>query len=227
MTFYETLRDRHCAEGEHDVSTLWKVVHALWFAGGGACFVAGTAILFWPAWAESGTASAVCYTVGSACFLAVDSLEFVTYTQESKWVRINIMCSWVGSMLYLVGSVGFLPAVYDWDDQVGIQGFILGSFAIGMSELWKTHRIGSDEIGFSMNVLLGSWDKMTQAGVEMGACIGAWCFFVGTIIYWHSLNSQNTPVAPDYRVVLWIWLIGSCFFTAGGVILGWRHVCGY
>ena len=56
----------------------------------------------------------------------MDTLEAVTFTKESVYVRTNIMCSWFGSLLYVVGSIGFLPDVYVWSDQIGIQVLVQG-----------------------------------------------------------------------------------------------------
>lgn len=88
-------------------------------------------------------------------------------------------------------------------------------------QLWKTHRIGGGEhpAGFSIRNFR-SLDALSAAGVELGAGLGAWCFFFGTLLY------QNGPLEGAGSVlslVLYIWLAGSVFFTFGGCCLGSRH----
>uniref|UniRef100_A0A6T8JY80 YrhK domain-containing protein n=1 Tax=Hemiselmis andersenii TaxID=464988 RepID=A0A6T8JY80_HEMAN len=212
----------HYDAAKPEFSPAWKVWHSIFFIVGGWSFVFGTWMLLgYPEWDGRLYYSALWYTIGSAGFLCLDTQEAVTYAQESKWVRMNIMCNWWGSVLYLVGSVGFFPSVYAWSDQIGIQGFIQGSFVIGLSELWKMHRIGTVGGGFSVERLWGSWDKKTATLVEMGPCIGAWCFFIGTFMYWHW------PRGDNYLHVLYFWLVGSFAFSMGGVVCTWRHVNGY
>mmetsp|Transcript_4736 Transcript_4736/g.11981 ORF Transcript_4736/g.11981 Transcript_4736/m.11981 type:complete len:246 (+) Transcript_4736:177-914(+) len=206
-------------------SKVWQSFHACFFLLGGVSFILGTSLYF--VWGALGLTeevgdfwAAVLYIVGSFGFLGVDSQEFLTFTKEDKWVRINIMCSWTGSLLYVVGSAGFLPDVFAaTDGQVGIQGFIWGSFFIGCSQLWKTWRIGSEDDGFSTKTLFRSTDSSTAVGVELSAGIGAWCFFFGTMMFWHGPQE-----GPFYTLILSIWLVGSCFFTLGGCFLTWRHL---
>jgi hypothetical protein len=63
-------------------------------------------------------------------------------------------------------------------------------------------------------------DSITATGVELGAGIGAWCFFFGTMLF------KNGPLdGPDsvLSTVLWTWVAGSVFFTMGALFLGARH----
>ena len=43
----------------------------------------------------------------------------------------NIAASATGSLLYVIGSVGFLPAIMNHTILIGVWGFIGGSFFIG------------------------------------------------------------------------------------------------
>ena len=121
----------------------WKIPHTFCFALGGLTFVAGTACYF-----DSIAAydlAAWLYIVGSCGFLGVDVLEFLTFYRQDRLLTINISLSLVGSTLYIIGSVGFLPSLANSDGStsaVGIWGFILGSFFIGSSQVWKVLRIG-------------------------------------------------------------------------------------
>lgn len=64
----------------------------------------------------------------------VDVLEFFTFYALDNYLAGNIFLSVIGSTLYILGSIGFLPALNGPDDStslLGIWGFILGSFFIG------------------------------------------------------------------------------------------------
>ncbi len=88
-------------------------------------------------------------------------------------------------------------------------------------QLWKTYRIASTETGsFSLKSVLQHRDAFTAVGVELGAGIGAWCFFFGTSLYDQGpLDGPDSVLIP----VLWTWVAGSCFFTLGSLFLGFRH----
>eukprot|EP00386_Alphamonas_edax_P013123 GDKI01040646.1.p2 GENE.GDKI01040646.1~~GDKI01040646.1.p2 ORF type:complete len:240 (-),score=76.63 GDKI01040646.1:321-1040(-) len=205
-------------EGWHPDLFSWRFAHVLGFLTGGTTFIAGTVCLFYPGW---DFVSAFLYTLGSCGFLFVDVQEFFTF--EGLELRTNIALSAIGSTFYVIGSVGFFPAIFAWDMRMGVWGFILGSFFIGVSQLWKTHRIGATESTdhvFHLSTLLFVKDAFTAAGVEFGACCGAWCFFFGTIMF--NLGPLEGPNSV-LNEVLWVWVAGSCFFTVGGLFLGYRH----
>lgn len=125
-------KEHESAPQDHFV---WKLFHVIFFLTWGLCFLAGTTFFYFPDMPESSFYSAVFYIVGSCGFLAVDTQEILTSTSD-PWLRTNMMCSWVGSLLYVIGSAGFLPDVYAVTDQIGIQGFIWGSLFIGSSQFW-------------------------------------------------------------------------------------------
>jgi hypothetical protein len=56
--------------------------------------VAGTGCYYFPDWQQGGLVAAVLYTIGSVGFLSVDTQEALTFTKESIYLRVNIMCSW-------------------------------------------------------------------------------------------------------------------------------------
>ncbi|KAG2497603.1 hypothetical protein HYH03_004347 [Edaphochlamys debaryana] len=204
-------------KGFHPESRAWKLLHALAFVLGGTTFISGTVALFFPGY---DTLSALLYTIGSCGFLSVDVQEFLTF--EGAVLRANIAMSLVGSSLYVVGSVGFFPSVFAWSPLIGIWGFILGSAVIGISQAIKTYRIGATNTdgAFSLRHLITDTDARTSAGVETGACLGAWCFFFGTCLF-----NRGPLEGPDsvMQTVLWTWVAGSCFFTLGSAFLCYRH----
>eukprot|EP00961_Rhodomonas_salina_P204592 2760923-Rhodomonas_salina.4 len=138
---------------------------------------------------------------------------------EDRMLRKNLLISLVGNFLYLVGSIGFVPEVYAGTQGfVGIWGFICGSAFLGVSQLWKIHRIGSGPGSFQLKNLIASVDHFTAVGVELNAGVGALCFFVGTIIDWYGPRK-----GPLYGEVVAIWMAGSCFFFAGSLFLAYRR----
>lgn len=122
----------------------WRVVHVFCFALGGTTFIVGTACYFDSIAAYS--LGAWLYIIGSCGFLGVDVLEMATFYSIDKYLTINIALSIIGSTLYILGSVGFLPSLSGADgstSSLGVWGFILGSFFIGSSQVWKVFRIGT------------------------------------------------------------------------------------
>jgi hypothetical protein len=133
---------------------------------------------------------------------------------DPQLLRLNILASALGSTAYVVGSVGFIPVVASMPGgpDVGNWGFIVGSWFIGVSQICKVVRIWRDADIDSRT------DRCTSIGVEGGAGIGAWCFFVGTIMF---------AFFPDaVSAALVIWLVGSLAFLCGGLFLTGRHLSG-
>ena len=193
---------------------LWQLFHALFFLTGGIAFIFGTACYYFPDWPESYLAGGVLYTIGSCGFLGVDVMELLTYTSNTI-LSLNIFMSATGSFLYVVGSIGFIPAVYEsteWNfvgftpATTGVYGFIAGSFFIGCSQFWKVGRI------------MTTTKDMTSVGVELNPGLGAWCFFVGTLMYNNPYYLENY-----YGTIVNIWEVGSVLFTLGALFLTFRH----
>ncbi|CAE8610775.1 unnamed protein product [Polarella glacialis] len=204
--------------------TWWRVTHAAGFLTGGVTFFIGTYLFYLPATDFLGYMSAYLYIIGSFGFLYCDVEEFFTFTDD-KWLRLNISMSMVGSALYIIGSIGFLPNVMVISPLLGILGFIGGSFAIGVSQAWKVVRISGEggicsslqSCTFPARAVRGK-DNFTAACVEGGACLGAWGFFFGTILFWIGPLEGTT-----FQVILALWMVGSSAFTFGGLSLIYRH----
>ena len=236
--------DGSSSPADPSASFAWRILHASAFLEGGLTFIAGTAVLYWPASPPLATLSAALYTVGSLGFLFVDVQEFFTFVSEPV-LRANIALSATGSLLYVLGSLGFLPAVEAATPIVGTWGFLLGSALIFVSQSMKLLRIGgaagcgSDSGssgngsgsggggggrgcgcgGFSVSALCGTKESATAAVVEGGAGLGALLFLVGTAVFAAPLGES----AFGGALVLALWLAGSLAFTAGGLSLAFRH----
>ena len=195
----------------------WRFVHWSGFFTGALTFVVGVTMCFHKN-PQQMQYSATLWTVGGLGFLLVDVMEFFTFTSDFL-VRLNITCSIIGDTLYVIGSLGFFPQIYDISDVFGIWGFILGSIFIGCSQLWKTFRIGCGQNGtFRFSNLFAGTDTVNQVATELNLSIGAWCVFVGSIMY------RIGPVkGPFHTEILIIWEAGSLFFLAGAFSLGYRY----
>jgi hypothetical protein len=215
----------------------WQAVHAGCFLLGGGTFLLGTGCYYLPAWAEGPAVSAWLYVVGSCGFLGVDALELATYTRThpgERWLHLNIALACVGSLLYVIGSYGFVPWVAAAQPWLGVWGFLLGSAVIGCSQLWKTARIAREysraipdpgsalEGGVaSEGALSQSWAPSANAvGVELSAGLGGWSFFFGTLVYAGGGWAEDARI---YWAIIGIWMLGSWLFTQGALFLFYRH----
>jgi hypothetical protein len=183
----------------------WRVAHAACYLLGGTLFSVATSIFQSAADAQSaeeakvlGNDSAIIYVVGALGLVIVDWLEYVTYVNDVP-LRNCLLCSLVGSGLYLVGSIGFLSGPHAVTPLIGILGFLVGSVCIMGSKAWRVHRILATEHGERRGLL---------AGVEAQAFVGAFLFLVGICVYW---------VDPTYSMVLDLWSYGSGMFLSAGI----------
>ncbi len=115
-------------------------------------------------------------------------------------------------------AVGFFPSIFAATEAVGVWGFILGSGVIGASQVWKVYRIG-------VRGLCASREKGTACGVEAGACAGALCYLVGTILFLVLPGGSGSGSAGSaaYTAVLALWVCGGVAFSLGGAFLAYRH----
>lgn len=186
----------------------WRVVHAGAFLLGGVTFLIGSALLFAEQTPAIGDAVGFNYVVGSLGFLTVDVQEFFTFTSP-RLLRLNISASALGSLAYVLGSVGFIPVVAEpVGPDLGNMGFIVGSCLIACSQFCKVVRIcRSADPG-----------RLTAIGVEGGAGLGALFFLIGTALA-YLLPSATTTIYT-------LWIVGSVAFLAGGLFLAGRHCNG-
>lgn len=231
----------------------WRMLHFAGFYVGGITFIIGTAMYYDPDMSlEESNLAAALYIIGSCGFLTVDVMEF--FTPDFTWypLRANLALNACGSILYVLGSIGFLPAIMNSSNQLGAWGFILGSALIGVGEIWKIARIATpaspleqadgEADAYPMTLqaagkggtdgrhaqgtpclpslwyVCSSADVFTAAGIEVGAFIGSWSFFVGSAMF-------DKSVAPLqwYDDILSLWMAGSIGFTMGALFMAYRH----
>ena len=126
-----------------------------------------------------------------------------------SWMRaengVNFAYSALGSLLYLIGSVMFIPEL---DSIVlGTWVFIFGSAIIFTSQAWKIYRCES----FS--------DDVTAVNVDAFAGLGGLAYLVGSTQFLpaYDLNDADTNAAAA-----WFTLGGSAF-TLSGLAIVYRY----
>ena len=71
------------------------------------------------------------------------------------------------------------------------------------------------------------YDRCNAACVEGGACVGGFCFLIGTIVFAIGPDQGDdhctTGRCTNYQVVLALWTLGSAAFLFGGLALSVRH----
>jgi hypothetical protein len=144
-------------------------------------------------------AQVVTWTVPGQVYspITVDTVNPFTYLRPVYDPMVS-GASTDGKTWYGAADPALLPGI--------VYGFIAGSFFIGCSQFWKVGRI------------MTTTKDITAVGVELNPGLGAWCFFVGTMMY-------NNPYYLEhyYGIIVNIWEVGSVLFTMGALFLTFRH----
>jgi len=162
------------------------------------------------------------YIIGSCGFLGVDVQEFFTYWTVDFYLAVNICLSMIGSTLYILGSIGFLPWLETKDPinpthPMGIWGFILGSFFIGVSQVWKVYRIGTmsdpqPKDGVSIRPLLGGHEGYNDESLGSSANSDECCTF-SLRNYWRNIdNASSLGVELSACLGGWFFFFGTIFY---------------
>jgi hypothetical protein len=140
---------------------------------------------------------------------------------ERAEVGINFFMSACGSALYLAGSILFIPT-FDKELVVGEWLFIIGSSFIYISQAWKVYRSACTNIHnrqdhqFRFSNLL---NDLPALGVDGFAGIGGVFYFIGTIFFLPSLNTND--FGANRAAILFVF--GGTCFTLSGFFLQYRH----
>lgn len=149
------------------------------------------------------------------------------HSLSGQWRRsqaaLNVACSVLGSVCYLIGSVMFLP---DLEDQLGIgEGFfIAGSAIIYLSQGWKVFRIGCinkhdlSDTRFRLKNLL---DHLLVVFIDVSAGLGGFFYFIGTILFLPKFIETDFGLNRSAG----LFLTGGFFFTLAGVLLVFHYFC--
>lgn len=173
---------------------------------------------------DSGNLGGWLFTVGSLAFLVADMIEWNHYrpvcchsaieSLEYK-VGFNFMLSMLGSLMYLLGSIFFIPATNNLE--LGEGFFTVGSAVIALSQAWKCYRtcvtppdrpkldnIREDTAGFLVDLFAG---------------LGGLFYMIGTIVF----GTANTMDDPTYLPAIELFTLGGLGFMSSAIAMQSRY----
>ena len=221
----------------------WRVWHGTNYLLGGLFFVLGS-LAYFPAISakiNGDLVGGILFTIGSTNFLIADLTEWnhyklgcigQSYSDSEKVeqgccakfrrveVGLNFFCSAMGSLLYLLGSIFFIPSTNLLTS--GELLFIIGSLVIFASQLWKCIRTSiSDENDPNDRSIKCSNITADFPGfmIDVWAGIGGLIYAIGTYIF--SLAETNAEIISSAS---WFVSGGSSFFISG-LFMQYRYYC--
>lgn len=133
-------------------------------------------------------------------------------TPEGRWQRAengyNFALSALGSFLYLVGSVMFIPELNTMVPATWV--FIFGSIVISVSQTWKLVRS-------RQQWTVDPW----ASGVDAFAGLGGLSYFAGSIYF---LPQIDISTGMTWAAARWF-VAGGCFYAFSGVCMCYRYFC--
>jgi hypothetical protein len=211
----------------------WRLIHSTLYFIGGISFVfaswqyyASIANYLVGGWlftiGSAGFAAADCLEWWTnnriGCFLSLHYLEsfeyiygkdcepnntFVGILQRSS-NGVNFFLSFIGSSLYLIGSIFFIPVVNQ--NLAGIYVFIIASIVIVIAQAWKIIKGGVTswkKLEFSFL----NYDDVPAVFVDGFAGLGAFFYLLGSIFFLPNIDTTAFETRE-----------GTNFFVVGGVL---------
>ena len=125
---------------------------------------------------------------------------------------LNFAFSAVGSLLYLIGSIYFIPRFNMI--VTGTVVFIFGSLVIFLSQMWKLYRAGCVNETNMRDTRFSFYNfvDMPGVGVDLGAGLGGLSYMIGSIYFLPSIDVSD---AITTRAAIWFILGGFCFSVSG------------
>lgn len=213
-------------------SLSWRLWHSINYMIGGITFYLGSYCYFSfinNVYPNSFIIGAWLYSIGSLCFLLADITEWnhfkygcscnVNYEGEQTFyntfiraeVGINFFFSVLGSLMYLIGSIFFIPSLDKLP--LGEFFFIYGSLVIFFSQLWKCLRPHLIH-GFKIENVTEDFSGFL---VDLCAGLGGFSYFYGTVIFRYMENEYDQNIASSWFVT------GGTFFTLSGLAMQYRY----
>jgi hypothetical protein len=180
------------------------------------------------------------FTIGSAGFLIADLLEWwyfrVGCMFDSEYfhpnrhipffsraeVGLNFFFSAIGSALYLIGSIDFIPSFNAIVEGSWI--FIFGSSVIFLSQLWKvirTLKTDPTDVSDLTMKLSNACVDLPAFGVDVFAGLGGLAYCIGSTMF---LPHFDTNGAAEYHAAV-VFVTGGTFFLLSGIFLAYRYFC--
>lgn len=238
----------------------WRLSQSLLCITGGVFFFLGS-LMYFPSVDKPGKGAAL-FTMGATCFFIADSMELhaatkfsnpcyfgpeadellqrsrgnsVTERAQARWGITNAFVGAVGSLLYLLGCVFFIPKL--GRELVGDVLFIPGSIVILLSEVWRIYRAGTTtptdadsgdngyfEVGEQNNTAAFSIANLQRANRaelcgDIALGLGACAFLVGSCFFLPKYDTSDLVTEEG----VYAFLIGSVLFIATGVCVFVKH----
>mmetsp|Transcript_14804 Transcript_14804/g.20334 ORF Transcript_14804/g.20334 Transcript_14804/m.20334 type:complete len:258 (+) Transcript_14804:43-816(+) len=131
---------------------------------------------------------------------------------------LNFFFSLLGSTLYLIGSVLYIPQLNSII--AGTQIFIIGSAIIFFSQAWKLWRVVSVKEGSAVHI---KWKMLLHdlpgSFVDTFAGLGGFFYFIGSVLF---LPQYDTSDDATFIAAVWFQM-GGLFFFFSGLALAVRY----
>ena len=219
-------------------SLLWRIIHGSNYLFGGILFTIGSIFYYTKFNTNSMNGyliGAWLYTIGSFAFLVADFLEwfhnrkgclydthyegektlYKTFSRAS--IGINFFFSVLGSLLYLTGSICFIPATNSL--LAGEYQFIIGSLIIFCSQLWKVFRTAftNDENSHFHFKFQNISADFSGFFVDLFAGMGGLIYAIGTYLFSIANDDDHFNSAANFFV------IGGINFFVSGCFMIYRY----
>jgi hypothetical protein len=225
-----------------DKSLSWRLWHSINYMFGGIFFFFGS-LMYFPSINKQFNGDLVggwLFTIGSTNFLLADLTEFNHFRKgfigalephhlsvnypvsrfRKTELGINFLGSVLGSLLYLIGSICFIPATNLLT--LGEWTFIVGSAIIFLSQTWKCFRtLCVDETNPEDNAfkLSNVWWDFSGFNVDLHAGLGGLMYFFGTWFFMGIKNESDKTFAAAW------FISGGTFFSLSGIAMQYRYYC--
>lgn len=215
----------------------WKLFHGISYLIGGITFVLGS-FCYYPfisPYVNGDVVGGWLYTIGSLSFLIADLKEWNHFKlgcigqpnneKVSTWksyltraqVGINFFLSACGSLLYLLGSIFFIPATNNLT--LGELLFIYGSIVIFLSQLWKCLRTSfyCEDLSNCKFNLDNIKEDLPGFLVDVFAGLGGLSYAIGTYDFMVAVTSDDLLDAVN------LFVIGGLNFFLSGICMQYRY----
>jgi len=219
-------------------SLKWRIWHSVNYMNGGFTFFLGSCMYYpYPYANLSGdVVGAWLFTLGSLTFLFADITEWNhyklgcfherNYLKPHTWLRsfkrmeigLNFFASVLGSLLYLLGSICFIPST-----NLLTQGellFIVGSAVIFFSQLWKCLRSLGNEDDFRLSCNFKEvCEDLAGFLVDIFAGLGGANYFIGSYYFQYVVTDEDETFATNW------FMAGGSSFALSGICMIYRYFC--
>jgi hypothetical protein len=133
---------------------------------------------------------------------------------------LNFALSAFGSLLYLIGSILFIPSL----DQIilGTEIFIPGSLVIFLSQSWKVYRAACTNSKYPFDKSL-NWKNLLEdlsgCGVDVAAGLGGLAYMIGSYLFLPTIAVTESEIL---RAAIWF-IAGGTLFTISGFCIIYRY----